>query len=178
MILCGLNWGNNVQNMSTIPFNAFYFLDNRYRQCQCVYSTHTISKLTLRQPSKLTFDREMSEYDPYLAISLFGHFFPGIAKNAFPELIIYPKFLGHCFQGFAPYRCEHALRQIYTGAKVPDSGAKNRGSWSMLTRKIKKFEFLKWRLRRFQRQIIATVDKPCTAFMSFIDVEKIVNFPG
>ena len=31
----------------------------------------------------------MSEYDPYLAISLFGHLFPGIAKNAFPGLTIF-----------------------------------------------------------------------------------------
>ena len=35
---------------------------------------------------------KMSEYDSYLAISLFGHLFPGIAKNAFPLLTIF-KFL-------------------------------------------------------------------------------------
>ena len=28
----------------------------------------------------------MFEYDPYLAISLFGHLFPGIAKNAFQNI--------------------------------------------------------------------------------------------
>ena len=31
----------------------------------------------------------MSEYDPYLAISLFGHLFPEIGKNAFPGLMIF-----------------------------------------------------------------------------------------
>ena len=36
---------------------------------------------------------EMSEYDPYLAISLFGHLFPGIAKNVFPVLTIFKMFL-------------------------------------------------------------------------------------
>ena len=35
----------------------------------------------------------MSEYDPYLAISLFGHLFPGIAKNAFPVLYDIQNFL-------------------------------------------------------------------------------------
>ena len=34
----------------------------------------------------------MSEYDPYLAISVFEHLFPGIAKNAFPVLTIFSIF--------------------------------------------------------------------------------------
>ena len=34
----------------------------------------------------------MSEYNPYLTISLFGHLFPGIAKNVFPGLTIFKMF--------------------------------------------------------------------------------------
>ena len=42
----------------------------------------------------------MSEYDPYLAISLFGHLFPRIAKNAFPGLIIFQNVLVLVSRGF------------------------------------------------------------------------------
>ena len=42
----------------------------------------------------------MSEYDPYLAISLFGHLFPGIAKNAFPGLTTIQDFLVLVSRGF------------------------------------------------------------------------------
>ena len=45
----------------------------------------------------------MSEYDPYLEVSLFWTFVQ-IAKNVFPVLV----------SQFAPYSREQALRQIYT----------------------------------------------------------------
>ena len=45
----------------------------------------------------------MSEYDPYLEVSLFWTFVQ-IAQNAFPVLV----------SEFAPYSREQALRQIYT----------------------------------------------------------------
>ena len=41
----------------------------------------------------------MSEYDPYLAISLFGHLFPGIAKNAFAGLTIFKIFWSFLARG-------------------------------------------------------------------------------
>ena len=54
----------------------------------------------------------MSEYDPYLAISLFGHPLPGIAKKSFPGLTIFKMFWSLLAGVCALY--EHALRQIYT----------------------------------------------------------------
>ena len=64
----------------------------------------------------------MSEYDPYLAISLFGHLFPRIAKNAFPGLMIFKMFWS-LLAGVSPYSREHALRQIYTlDTQVTDPG--------------------------------------------------------
>ena len=73
-----------------LPFNVSYFLDNRYRQCQCVQCTHS----THTQGNQMNTQHclKMSEYDPYLAISLFGHLFPQIAKNAFPGLTIFKIF--------------------------------------------------------------------------------------
>ena len=57
----------------------------------------------------------MSEYDPRLAISLFGHLFPGIAKNAFQGLTIFNIFSSLLAGVCALYSShEHALRQIYT----------------------------------------------------------------
>ena len=55
----------------------------------------------------------MSEYDTYLAISLFGFFFPGIAKNAFPGLTIF-KISWSLLAGVCVYGHEHTLCQIYT----------------------------------------------------------------
>ena len=54
----------------------------------------------------------MSEYDPYLAISLFGHLSPGIVKNAFPELTIFKIFWSLLAEVCALYSREmmHALR--------------------------------------------------------------------
>ena len=46
-------------------FNVSYFLDNRYRQCQCVYYTHSTHTLG----NQINWHcLKMSEYDPYLAI--------------------------------------------------------------------------------------------------------------
>ena len=60
----------------------------------------------------------MSEYDSYLAISLFGHLFPGIAKNAFQGRTIFK-----IFWSLLAGVCEHALRQIYTlYTQVTDPG--------------------------------------------------------
>ena len=65
------------------------------------------------QSNKLTPD--MSEYDPYLVISLFiSTFVSRNSPNCVSGAYIYSNVSGPCQQGFAPYSCAHQLRQIYT----------------------------------------------------------------
>ena len=56
---------------------------------------------------------KMSECDPYLAISLFEHLFPGIAKNVFPGLTIF-KIFWFLLAGVLIAVNMHYAKSVYT----------------------------------------------------------------
>ena len=100
-----------------LPFNVSYFLDNRYRHCQCVQYTH-------RKSNKITPDIACKCLNTILTSQFY---YLDICFQEQPKMrfrgLRYSKCSGPCQHGFAPYSREHALRQIYPlDTQVTDPG--------------------------------------------------------